>query len=298
MAGGVIFMKPRKFLPLLVLIFSIAAAALTNHMRGINAVPVLDTDSKDLIIIMYHSVLKDTSRTGKYVVTPDNVKQDIEYLKNNGYTFVSAQEVIDYSENSTGLPDKAAMLTFDDGNYNFYSYVVPILEQTGANAVVSVVGRYTDEFSESNIKNASYGYMRWSEVYDMFLSNRVEVGNHSYDFHSTDKGRNGSMKNKNESMDEYKQIFVSDTEKAQNRFMTKTGFTPVIYTYPFGAYTEETTQWLKDMGFKLTLGCTEGINRITHDTNSLFFLKRYNRPGGISTEQFFSEILSGQSSSS
>ena len=211
---------------------------------------------------------------------------------------MSAQEVIDYSESNTGLPDKAAMLTFDDGNYNFYGYVVPILEQTGANAIVSVVGSYTDEYSESNIKNMSYGYMRWSEVYDMFLSNRVEVGNHSYDFHSTDKGRNGSKKNKNESMEEYKEIFISDTEKAQNRFMTKTGFTPIIYTYPFGAYTEETAEWLRDMGFKMSLGCTEGINRITHDSASLYFLKRYNRPGGMSTEQFFSEILKGQSSSS
>ena len=291
MAGGVIFMKPRKLLPLFVLIFVIAAAAVTNRIYGTSSVPVSGGDGKDLLIIMYHSVLKDTSKIGKYVVTPDNVKNDIDYLKNNGYTFVSAQEVIDYSENNTGLPDKAAMLTFDDGNYNFYGYVVPILEQTGANAIVSVVGSYTDEYSESNIKNMSYGYMRWSEVYDMFLSNRVEVGNHSYDFHSTDKGRNGSKKKKNESMEEYKEIFISDTEKAQNRFMTKTGFTPVIYTYPFGAYTEETVDWLKEMGFKMSLGCAEGINKITHDTNSLYFLKRFNRPGGISSEQFFNKIL-------
>ena len=284
-------MKPRKLLPLFVLIFVIAAAAVTNRIYGTSSVPVSGGDGKDLLIIMYHSVLKDTSKIGKYVVTPDNVKNDIDYLKNNGYTFVSAQEVIDYSENNTGLPDKAAMLTFDDGNYNFYGYVVPILEQTGANAIVSVVGSYTDEYSESNIKNMSYGYMRWSEVYDMFLSNRVEVGNHSYDFHSTDKGRNGSKKKKNESMEEYKEIFISDTEKAQNRFMTKTGFTPVIYTYPFGAYTEETVDWLKEMGFKMSLGCAEGINKITHDTNSLYFLKRFNRPGGISSEQFFNKIL-------
>lgn len=298
MAGGVIFMKPKKHISLIILAFAIAASAITNYMHDIHAVPVSGDDGKELLIIMYHSVLKDTARTGKYVVTPDNVTNDINYLKDNGYTFVSAQEVIDYAESNTALPEKPVMLTFDDGNYNFYGYVVPILEQTGTNAVVSVVGSYTDEFSESNIKNMSYGYMRWSEVYDMFLSNRVEVGNHSYEFHSTDKGRNGSKKKNDESMSEYKRIFVADTEKAQNRFMTKTGFTPVIYTYPFGAYTEETADWLREMGFKMSLGCTEGVNRITHDSNSLFFLKRYNRPGGISSEQFFRNVLGSQSSSS
>ena len=248
-------------------------------------------DGVDVLILMYHSVLKDTARSGKYVVTPDTLRNDIKYLKQNGFTFVSAQEIIDYSEHGTLLPAKPVLLTFDDGHYNFSGYVLPILEETGANAVVSIVGSYTDEFSESNIKNMSYGYLRWSEVYDMFLSNRVEVGNHSYSFHSTDKGRNGSKKKKSESMTDYERIFREDTEKVQNRCMTKTGFEPVIYTYPFGAYTAETTDWLREMGFKMSLSCTEGMNTITRDPTSLFLLKRYNRPSGISSEKFFAKIL-------
>lgn len=272
------------------LLYSSILAVVFRHGVAVPA-SVNAKDSIKLPIIMYHSVLKDTSKIGKYVVTPDTVLNDIKYLKENGYTFVSAQEVIDYSEHGIPLPEKPIILTFDDGHYNFFSYVVPILEQNGAKAIVSVVGSYTDEYSESNIKNASYGYMRWSEVYDMYLSNRVEVGNHSYNFHSTDRGRNGSKRKKGESMDAYKQVFYEDTEKAQNRFMTKTGFTPIIYTYPFGAYTEETTEWLRDMGFKMSLSCTEGINVITRDTNSLYLLKRFNRPSGISSQEFLSKIL-------
>ncbi len=242
---------------------------------------------RELLIVMYHSVIADSSRAGKYVVTPDTVKEDIMYLKNNGYSFVSAQEVIDYSEHGTPLPKKPVMLTFDDGNYNFYSHVMPILEETGAKAVCSIVGSYTDEFSESNIKNATYGYLRWSEVYDMYLSNRVEVGNHSYDFHSVDKGRNGAQKKKGESDEEYKRVFCADTEKAQNRFLSKTGFAPIIYAYPFGAYSKGTTEWLQDMGFKMSFSCTEGINTVTSDPDSLFMLKRFNRPSGLSSADFF-----------
>ena len=242
---------------------------------------------KELLIVMYHSVVTDSSKSGKYVVTPATVKEDIMYLKNEGFSFVSAQEVIDYSEHGTPLPKKPVMLTFDDGHYNFYSHVMPILEETGAKAVCSVVGSYTDEFSESNIKNSTYGYMRWSEVYDMYLSNRVEVGNHSYDFHSVDKGRNGAQKKWGESDEEYKRIFYADTEKAQNRFLSKTGFAPVIYAYPFGAYSKGTTEWLRDMGFKMSFSCTEGINTITSDPDSLFLLKRFNRPSGLTSADFF-----------
>lgn len=291
----VIFMiKKLKILSAVLFVSVLYCCILGMLFNNISTVPVLSTNASEgvqLPVIMYHSVLKDTEMSGKYVVTPDTLKNDIQYLKNNGYTFVSAQELINYTENSGVLPDKPVLLTFDDGFYNNYGYVKPILEKYGAKAVISVVGSYTDEYSESNIANMTYGYVRWSDVYDMFLSSRIEIGNHSYDFHSNNNGRNGSKRNKGEDINAYKKVFYDDTKKAQDRFMTKTGFSPYIYTYPFGAYSEETTDILKDMGFKMSLSCNEGINSITKDPDSLFLLKRYNRPSGISTQDFFAKIL-------
>lgn len=240
----------------------------------------------DLPIIMYHSVLKDTSLSGKYVITPKTLENDIDYLKEKGYTFVSSSDVVAFTEGKCSLPSKPVMLTFDDGFYNNYGYVMPILAKKNAKAVISVVGSYTDEYSKSNIANMTYGYLRWSEIYEMFLSKQIEIGNHSYNFHSNTNGRNGSKRKYGEGENDYISIFSSDTQKAQNRFMEKTGFMPFIYTYPFGAYSEETTPVLKDMGFKMSFTCSEGINKIT-DADSLFLLKRYNRPSGISSADFF-----------
>lgn len=243
-------------------------------------------ESVDLPIIMYHSVLKDTALSGKYVITPQTLENDIDYLKGNGYTFVSATDIIAFVEENRPLPSKPIMLTFDDGFYNNYGYVMPILSKKNAKAVISVVGSYTDEYSKSSIANMTYGYLRWSEIYEMFISKRVDVGNHSYNFHSNTNGRNGSKRKYGESEDTYLDIFIADTRKAQDRFMEKTGFIPLIYTYPFGAYSEETTDALKNMGFKMSLTCTEGINKISN-SDSLFLLKRYNRPSGISSADFF-----------
>ncbi len=261
---------------------------------NISTVPVFSPDSEGesipLPIIMYHSVIKDESRSGMYVITPDTLKKDIEYLHANGYTFISASELIDYAENGGVMPKKPVMLTFDDGFYNNYGYVKPLLEKCDAKAVISVVGSYTDEFSESNIANLSYGYLRWSDIYDLFLSPRIDVGNHSYNFHSMDNGRKGAGRNYGETDEEYKNIFYEDTKKAQDRFMEKTGFSPIIYTYPFGEYDEISTDVLKEMGFKMSLTCTEGINYIKPYSESLFLLKRYNRPSGIGSEEFFEKI--------
>lgn len=253
-----------------------------------------DEEKRKVLIVMYHSVLKSGAKAGKYIVTTDTLESDIKYLTENNYTIVSAQDIIDYCENGASLPFKSVLLTFDDGHYNFYTYVMPILKKYNINAVCSPVSSYTDKYKEDEVKNPNYDYLGWSDIYDMFMSSNVEVGNHSYDFHSYDHGRNGSKKRKYEGLHRYERIFKEDTEKAQNRFMAETGFEPIIYTYPFGAYTEETTEYLKDMGFKMSLSCSEGINTITRDSDSLFLLKRYNRPSGISSADFFARITKKQ----
>ncbi len=40
--------------------------------------------------------LKDTKRQGKYVISPELLESDMKYLKENGYTPVFMQDVIDY----------------------------------------------------------------------------------------------------------------------------------------------------------------------------------------------------------
>lgn len=257
-------------------------------------IPVFTDKTEDgiaLPIIMYHSILKDYDMSGKYVIMPSVLEQDIQYLKNRGFNFVSAQNLIDYVDSDIPLPEKPVMLTFDDGFYNNYTYVKPLLEKYDAKAVISVVGSYTDEYTESNIANTAYGYLRWCDVCDMVNDERIDIGNHSYDLHSNTDGRNGVKRKKGEDEKEYKEFFCADTKKAQEKFLENTDFSPVVYTYPFGAYTDETTDYLKEMGFRMSLGCTEKINIITKNPDCLFLMNRYNRPSDIRTSDFFEKIL-------
>ena len=267
-----------------------AAAVLT--FGGISAVPAVNTDTGvELPILMYHSVLKDSELSGKYIVTPELLEQDIEYLEKNGYTSVSMRSVTDYVDNGTPLPEKPVMLTFDDGCYNNYEYVLPILEKHNAHGIFCVVGKYTDDYTSINEANTAYGYMRWIEVHNMSVNPHAELANHSYDFHRYGRGRNGSKKRANESGAEYKELFRADTQRVQNGFIKNSIDAPVIYAYPFGAYSKESFDVLKSMGFRATLTCNEGINIITRSPESLYLLKRNNRPSGISSEQFLGKLL-------
>lgn len=228
------------------------------------------SDSVTLPIITYHSVLNEDEQTGKYIITPKTLDDDIKYLKNNGYEFISAKDLIAYT-NGGFLPEKPILLTFDDGLYNSCSHVMPILEKDGARGIISVICSRTDEYSESKIADSIHGYLRWSEVYDMLLNSRTEVAIQSY---------NCNFDN-----------FFDDTQKALDRFLTKTGFEPVIYTYSSNIAVANTTEVLKKLGFKISLTCEEGNNIVSKNPDSLFNLKRYERTSNITTEDFFSAIL-------
>lgn len=274
----------------IILTVFLTITGIISHYTSKDISVMSNVQSVSLPVIMYHSVLRDTSLSGKYIVTPAQIENDIQYLSSLGYTTVSMEEVISFTEGSGNLPDKPVMLTFDDGCYNNYGYVLPLLEKYDAHAIFCVVGEYTDKYTDENVANLSYGYMRWSEICELLKNPHAEVANHSYGFHSIKNGRNGSKKNPGESAEEYCKIFSEDTEKLQSRFAEHCGFEPYIYAYPFGAYSEESFDILKKLGFKATLSCNEGINEITQDSDCLYLLKRYNRPSGISSADFFKKL--------
>ena len=115
-----------------------------------------EQDAADLPIIMYHHILKDSSRWGRYVIGPSVLEQDLAYLKEQGYETVTTEDVIAYVYQGTPLPEKPVMITFDDGYYSNYIYAYPLLKQYDMQGVLSIIGRYTDVYSETGEENANY----------------------------------------------------------------------------------------------------------------------------------------------
>lgn len=244
-----------------------------------------------LPIIMYHSILKEKSRSGSYTITPSMLEKDLEYISSKGYTTITMTDLINYVYNDEQLPEKPIIITFDDGYYNNFGYVIPILKKYNMKAVISIVGEYTDKFTKTGEANLNYGYMRWEDIKEGMEDEVVEFQNHTYSLHSNNGLRKGSMKKRGESLEEYKKIFVSDIMKLQKEFKENTNYIPNTYTYPFGAVSKESTDFVKEMGFKSSLSCSSGVNIITKNKDCLYLLKRNNRPNNISTEKFFEKII-------
>ena len=240
-------------------------------------------------ILMYHSVLK--SKKGAYCVTPSMLEDDIKYLKNHGYEAIFLQDIIDYCQNKKELPKKPVVLTFDDGHYNNYFYAYPIIEKYNFKANLNVIGCFSEySTSSGDIDNPNYSYLTWSEIKTLHDSGLFEIGNHTYKMHQF-KPRFGIAKASSESEEDYKKALSNDILKLENKLRQECGFTSQVFAYPFGKYSKESENILRDIGFKAFLTCNEGINKVCKgDPTVLSHLKRINRTGLLSTEEFFSKF--------
>ena len=156
-------------------------------------------ESRNLPIVMYHSVVEDASKRGPYVVTVEELKQDLKWIKDNGYETVLMEDLINFVNGQGDLPKKPFLITFDDGNYNNLYYVLPLLEEYEMKAVISAVGIYADQAqadvvqAEKNgggdAQNPNYDYLTWEELKQLDQSPLVEVQNHTYDLHEFGKRR-------------------------------------------------------------------------------------------------------------
>ena len=273
---------------LAVIILSVTIAA--NLSRPAAVLPDA-ADKVQLPIIMYHSILNNAARSGNYVITPKMLEEDFKYVKEHGFTPITVNELIGYVYEDKKLPEKPIMITFDDGFMNNYSCAFPLLKEYGFKAVISCIGKLTVTESIKSDYNDNYSYMTWTQMKEMHESGLVEFQNHSYDLHDTKKGRNGALKKRRESAEDYEIFLINDINTSQTLMKAHLGITPSAYVYPFGAFSAQSEEIIKKAGFKSTLICTAVINYIGRDPECLYKLGRFNRPAGISTERFFSKIL-------
>lgn len=235
-------------------------------------------------ILMYHNIFRSSNGKGNYIISESAFEQDLKFLKDNGYTTIVMKDLIDYVYNNKELPENPIILTFDDGYSNNYLYAFPLLQKYNSKAVLSIIGYYTDLYTKSPDENPAYSHVTWDNVNEMIKSGTVELQNHSYNLHTTDKGRNGTKKKRNESNEEYTKILTDDLKKLQDEFKTNTGYIPNTFTYPFGSVSNASFEIIKELGFKASLSCESGMNKISHDPECLFMLKRYLRTPSKSAE--------------
>lgn len=283
----------KKFILLVCTVLIFAGFAVKLTADGLKYEPAAAEVSEEIFVpvIMYHSLLKDPARAGDYVVSPETFEADMTYLLENGYTTVFVRDLVDYVENGADLPPKPVVVTFDDGYYNVMAYAYPFMRENNIKGVMNVVGAFSEQSSAEDEHNPAYSYLTWEEIAELEQSGVFEIGSHTYDMHSIGV-RSGCKKKYGENAETYRAALTEDIGGLQELLTEKSGVTPVTFAYPYGFISEESVPILREMGFKALLTCYEKPNYISRDDpDCLLCINRYNRPAGVSTEEFMEKLL-------
>ena len=271
--------------------FLAAAAFMAAVFAAIFTVSAAVTgESVKVPVVMYHALLQDEKRHGKYVISPAEFETDLIWLEKHGYTTILVSDLIVYTQGFP-LPEKPILLTFDDGYYNNYLYAFEIAKKHGAKFVISPVASLSDQYTQTGETNGYYTHCLWSQLKEMADSGLVEVQNHSYDLHKSKGGSLGAAKRSGETAEQYRARLSEDLTRAQQRIETETGTLPTAFVYPFGAVSKETPKIVRELGFACTLTCAQQISSVSRDPESLYDLGRFVRPSGGTSKDFFEKKM-------
>lgn len=194
--------------------------------------PIYKKSEKDIKIpiIIYHafSTPEPVGDIYKLFSTQERFEENVTTLLNDGYTFITLEELYQYNKGELALPEKVCILTMDDGWLGCYTEAYPVLQKYDVPTTIFIV---------SNLVGTE-GYFSWEQAKEMYDSGLVKLhihGKSHIDYSTVSKEK-----------------LVSDFTEAHEELEEKMGAEiQKIMAYPSGKCTESTKKWLKEAGFEV-----------------------------------------------
>lgn len=182
------------------------------------------------VILQYHHVSSDTPRSTS--VSPEELEQHMAYLAEY-HQVVSLQTALSSIKNKTPLPERAVVITFDDGYKNILENGHPILKKYGFEYTIFI------NPSQIDILNSQ---LSWDDVKKMSKEG-VTFANHTLDhLHLLDRYPNEDKAN-------WITRIKRNITMAEETLSKQLGYSKKWIAYPFGEFDLDVKAMLKEMGY-------------------------------------------------
>ena len=179
-------------------------------------------------------------------IKTNNFIEHLDLIKKNQFKFINPNNFENTLLNQKN--DKKILLTIDDAFKSFYDNAWPILKNQKIPFILFVNTR----------EIGSYGYMNWSQIKEIADEKFVHIGNHSFS-HDYLVDMTNSEINK-------------DINLAKRDLKKNLGYNSSFFSYPFGEYSNNFKNIVKDLNFKYAFGQHSGV---TDETKDFYELPRF-----------------------
>jgi biofilm PGA synthesis lipoprotein PgaB len=232
------------------------------------------------LALAYHDVEDDDPDQGFLSVRTDRLVDQLAWLRANGYQAVSVDQILAARQGGQPLPERAVLLSFDDGYRSFYTRVLPILKAYGWPALLAPVGVWMDTPADQPVDfggspEARDRFLTWDQIREISRSGLVEIAAH------TDASHYGALANPQGNTEPAAAIRAYDAQTRQyeteaqfnarmgrdvaaitEKIRRVTGHAPRVWVWPYGAEGGSTLRIAGEHGYQLALTLEDGAGRL------------------------------------
>jgi peptidoglycan/xylan/chitin deacetylase (PgdA/CDA1 family) len=206
---------------------------------------VANIEDKGVIVLMYHR-FEENKYPSTNIKISDFIKQ-LDLIKKSGFNFINAN---DFENSLIKLKNnKKVLLTIDDAFKSFYDQAWPILKKEKIPFLLFVNTR----------EIGTRGYMNWEQIKEISKEKFVHIGNHSYSHDYLVDKKNDEI--------------IDDINLAIADFKKNLKYSSPFFSYPFGEYSENFKNIVKNLGFKYAFGQHSGV---ADETKDFYELPRFS----------------------
>lgn len=217
--------------------------------------PLPEKNTK-LYVLMYHHFVPDGTECNPWTLTESRFREDLQWLADNDYTTILPSELASGKE----LPEKAVMITLDDGYESNYHIAYPLFQEFQAKAVISLITRHLGNGTSWS----------WEMCREMAQSGLIEFGAHTHQAHSL--YTQGIVHGTNESREEYNERILQDIQTSIDLIEENLGNSVLLFAYPYGV----TDPWAEEyLSEQVSITLTT-VPRPADISAGLYNLPRYN----------------------
>ncbi len=236
--GGAAAQVPRTPLPAPTVVLTPAELA---RWRVVPAFP------GTIPVLAYHGIDDTVTPTGPWSVTRTTFARHMAMLSLGGFQPVTIGQFARFAAGDTsGLPPKPILITFDDGRLDSYTGADRILQRYGMRAVMFVITGHADA--------RRAGFLTWDELGRMARSGRWQLQVHAHQGHEripTGLARSGPFyanlrwhNGVRELFTNYKRRVTADLLAARRRVAANApGFRPDAFAVPYSDYGQYHTNY-------------------------------------------------------
>jgi peptidoglycan/xylan/chitin deacetylase (PgdA/CDA1 family) len=176
----------------------------------------------------------------------------LDELRSGKYSVLSLGDIVERLHRGETLPDRCVAITVDDAFRSFMSGAVPLLREYGYPATLFV----------NSGEVGGPDYLGWDDLRTL-AGNGIEIGNHSAAHGYLLDYRPG------ENRQTWRLRVKSEIVRAQEELTSRLGRAPRLFAYPYGEFSSELTEVVRELGFLGAVGQQSGVMGRGQDIYSL-----------------------------